>query len=65
MTKADAVPLVTAIHGILDRVDVQAPRLQHGDGEATWILIKDAVRRGLDSRVSAACHLGAGDARVR
>lgn len=47
----DAIPVVDAIHEILDRADVQAPRLQHGDGEATWILIQDAVRRGLDTRV--------------
>lgn len=30
---------------------VKAPRLQHGYGEVTWILIEDAVRRGLDTRV--------------
>ena len=24
---------------------------QHGDGELTWILIEDAARRGLDTRV--------------
>lgn len=47
----DAIPLVDAIHEILDRADVRAPRLQHGDGELTWILIEDAVRRGLDTRV--------------
>jgi uncharacterized protein (DUF849 family) len=47
----DAIPLVEAIHEILDRADVRAPRLQHGDGELTWILIEDAVRRGLDTRV--------------
>lgn len=47
----DAVPLVSAIHDVLDRADVRAPRLQHGDGEATWILIEDAVRRGIDTRV--------------
>jgi uncharacterized protein (DUF849 family) len=46
----DAVPLVSAIHEILDRAGVGAPRLQHGDGEATWILIEDAVRRGVDTR---------------
>ena len=36
---------------MLDRAGVAAPRLQHGDGEATWILIEDAARRGLDTRV--------------
>ena len=52
VSRTDAVPLVGAIHEILDRADVRAPRLQHGDGEATWILIEDAVRHaaGLDTR---------------
>jgi uncharacterized protein (DUF849 family) len=49
--KNDAIPMVDAIHQILDRADVKAPRLQHGDGKLTWILIEDAVRRGLDTRV--------------
>jgi uncharacterized protein (DUF849 family) len=47
----DAIPMADAIHEILDRGDIKAPRLQHGDGELTWILIEDAVRRGLDTRV--------------
>ncbi len=51
VSRLDAVPLVSAIHDVLDRADVRAPRLQHGDGEATWILIEDAVRRGIDTRV--------------
>jgi uncharacterized protein (DUF849 family) len=51
VSRADAVPLVDAIHGALDRAGVQAPRLQHGDGEATWILIEDAIRRGIGTRV--------------
>ncbi len=49
--KDDALPMVDAIHQILDRADVKAPRLQHGDGALTWILIEDAVRRGVDTRV--------------
>jgi uncharacterized protein (DUF849 family) len=51
VSKLDAVPLVGAIHDVLDRADIRTPRLQHGDGEATWILIEDAVRRGIDTRV--------------
>jgi uncharacterized protein (DUF849 family) len=43
--------MVDAIHEILDQAGVKAPRLQHGEGELTWILIEDAVRRGLDTRV--------------
>lgn len=46
-----AVQLVDDIHRALDAHGLTAPRLQHGDGEATWILIADAIRRGLDTRV--------------
>jgi uncharacterized protein (DUF849 family) len=48
---ADAVGLVEYIHQVLDRLDLKSPRLQHGDGEVTWVLLKDAVRRGLDTRI--------------
>ncbi len=48
---SDAVAVVSAIHGALDRLGVVAPRLQHGDGEATWVLLRDAIRRGLDTRI--------------
>ena len=47
----DAVAVVDAIHAALDRLGLSAPRLQHGDGEATWVLIADAFRRGVDTRV--------------
>jgi uncharacterized protein (DUF849 family) len=47
----DAVGVVEAIHDALDAHRLSAPRLQHGDGEATWILIADAIRRGHDTRV--------------
>jgi uncharacterized protein (DUF849 family) len=46
-----AVAFVDGIHAALDRLGLTAPRLQHGDGEATWVLIEDAVRRGLDTRI--------------
>ena len=48
---AGALTIVAAIHAALDAGGVTAPRLQHGDGDATWPLIEDAVRRGLDTRV--------------
>jgi uncharacterized protein (DUF849 family) len=48
---AGAVALMDEIHGALDRLDLTAPRLQHSDGTAAWLLIEDAVRRGLDTRV--------------
>lgn len=51
VSRADAVGLVTAIHDVLDEGRVAPPRLQHGDGEATWVLIDDAIRRGIDTRV--------------
>jgi uncharacterized protein (DUF849 family) len=47
----DAVALVDDIHQALDLAGIAAPRLQHGDGDATWVLIDDAVRKGLDTRV--------------
>jgi uncharacterized protein (DUF849 family) len=46
-----AVEIVEEIHRALDRLGIAAPRLQHGDGEATWVLLADAIRRGLDTRI--------------
>lgn len=46
-----AVGAVAAIHDVLDDAAVAVPRLQHGDGAATWVLIDDARRRGLATRV--------------
>jgi uncharacterized protein (DUF849 family) len=46
-----ALKAVEEIHATLDRLGLQAPRLQHGDGDSTWTLIEDAARRGLDTRV--------------
>ncbi|MCW3048512.1 MAG: hypothetical protein JWO74_2796 [Solirubrobacterales bacterium] len=46
-----AVGLVEDVHRALDRIGVAAPRLQHGDGAATWVLLTDAIRRGLDTRI--------------
>ncbi len=51
ISRADAVPTVSAIHEVLNRAGVEVPRLQHGNGAATWILIEDAIRRGVDTRV--------------
>jgi uncharacterized protein (DUF849 family) len=39
------------IHAVLDRADVLAPRLQHGEGDNAWTALEDAVRRGFDTRV--------------
>jgi uncharacterized protein (DUF849 family) len=48
---ARALELVEDIHRMLDRYDLLAPRLQHGDGCVAWVLLSDAVRRGLDTRI--------------
>lgn len=39
------------IHEALDGLGLTAPRLQHGDGEAAWALVADAVARGIDTRI--------------
>jgi uncharacterized protein (DUF849 family) len=51
VSAGDAVALVDEIHAKLDRLGLSAPRLQHGDGEATWVLLRDAIRRGIDTRI--------------
>jgi uncharacterized protein (DUF849 family) len=51
VSASDAMGLVAAIHRTLDRHGLTAPRLQHGDGEATWILLRDAIHRGIDTRI--------------
>ena len=43
---AGAAALVAAI-----KAELHGPFLQHGDGDATWVLIEDAIRDGLDTRV--------------
>ena len=43
---AGAVALVAAI-----KAELHGPFLQHGDGDATWVLIEDAIHHGLDTRV--------------
>jgi uncharacterized protein (DUF849 family) len=48
---ADALGLVEDIHRALDQLDVNSPRLQHGDGGVTWVLLMDAISRGLDTRI--------------
>ena len=46
-----AIGLVENIHNALDGYGLTVPRLQHGDGEVTWTLLEDAVRRNLDTRI--------------
>jgi uncharacterized protein (DUF849 family) len=47
----DALGLVEEIHRTLDRFGLTVPRLQHGDGRVTWVVLADAVRRGIDTRI--------------
>lgn len=47
----DAVHIVETIHAALDRTGITAPRLEHGDGEATWVLVAHAIQRRLDTRI--------------
>ncbi len=53
-----------AIHGALDQGDVTAARLQHGEGEATWPMFRDALERGLDVRIGLEDTLELPDGRV-
>jgi uncharacterized protein (DUF849 family) len=47
----EALAVVDETHPVLDRLGLGAPRLQHGDGEATWVLLRDSIRRGIDTRI--------------
>lgn len=47
----DPLAVAGGIHAALDAGEVRAPRLQHGDGVTAWILLRDALRRGLDTRI--------------
>jgi len=51
VSAGDALAVVDGIHAALDRLGLTAARLQHGDGEATWVLLRDAIRRGIDTRI--------------
>jgi len=51
VSPAEAAAFVEEIHAVLDGAGLTTPRLQHGDGEAAWVVLADAVRRGLDTRV--------------
>jgi uncharacterized protein (DUF849 family) len=59
-----ALAAVAAIHAALDRAGLAAPRLQHGDGDATWPLLRDALARGLDTRIGLEDTIHAPDGSV-
>lgn len=46
-----AVKFVDDVHRALDAHGLTVPRLQHGEGETAWVLLADAIRRGLDTRI--------------
>ncbi len=46
-----AISRAAAIHDALNTYGIMAPRLQHGVGEAAWILLRDAAEREIDTRV--------------
>lgn len=47
----EALARAAQIHAALDAGAVGVPRLQHGEGRATWPVMRDAVRRGCLIRV--------------
>lgn len=60
----DALSQVAELHDALDAAGVGAPRLQHGDGDATWLLLEDALRRGIDTRIGLEDTLRLPDGRL-
>lgn len=48
---SEALATARAIHAALDDAGVQAPRLAHGAGVATWSVLEWAAATGLDLRV--------------
>lgn len=40
-----------AIHQRLDDLGIMTPRLQHTDGPLAWFAVRDAIRRGCDTRI--------------
>jgi uncharacterized protein (DUF849 family) len=50
-TPAGAVALAAGIEAVLDRHHLTAPRLHHGEGVATWPVLRAALAAGRDIRV--------------
>ena len=48
---AAAVERAWAIEHALDEAKISAPRLHHGDAQATWAVIEAALERGRDIRI--------------
>jgi uncharacterized protein (DUF849 family) len=54
----DALETIDEIHAALDAHGItDVRRLEHTDSDSTWVVISDAVRRGVDTRVGLEdCH---------
>ena len=51
MPPAEVEAFAGEIHAVLDRADVLAPRVQHGEDATAWVALEDAVRRGVGTRI--------------
>jgi uncharacterized protein (DUF849 family) len=60
----EALAVTAQIHAALDEGGVGVPRLQHGEGRATWPVMRDAVRRGCLVRVGFEDTLHLPDSRL-
>src|SRR5262249_50193607 len=48
---AEARATAAAIETVLDHHRLSCPRLLHGNGLATWGILRDAVEHGYDTRI--------------
>ena len=49
--QVEAVATAERIASVLDHVDIEAPRLYHGRGRATWRVVEEALESGWDVRI--------------
>lgn len=47
----DAIECINEIEEVLDRNNVEVPRLLHGFNSVSWDILREAKRRGYDSRI--------------
>ena len=47
----DAISVVNEIEGILNKYKIKIPRLLHGFNSVSWEMLREARRRGYDSRI--------------
>jgi uncharacterized protein (DUF849 family) len=46
-----AIQVINEIEKVLDRSDIKIPRLLHGFNSVSWDILREAKRRGYDSRI--------------